>query len=191
MKAYNRPLLILLLFFTGITFSKELIIADVDKDGVNDTIKYDRKNSMLILKLSSNNFKAIKSKRIDYVGSASGIELTKNGFKFYNNQMREGYTCQFRFDKKTNKVQLIGMDRFNDGNAQHDGSGESSVNLLTNKYIGNWNYFDLKNKKLVKIAQIEESLIIPKTYLEGFSEKQPEYYRERCDALYIKYKPKK
>lgn len=47
------------------------------------------------------------------------------------------------------------MSRYEFGNATNEGSGESSVNLLTEDYIGNWNYFDhLANNEEGELAKI-------------------------------------
>ena len=185
----KRFLINILLFIPLFTLAQDFLIKDLDNDKMNDSIIYNRKYSLIICKLSSQNFNKNQSEKIQFVNSeSSGIQMTKSGFEFYNYQMREGYTCQFRFEKATEKIQLIGMTRYNNGNAELDGSGESSVNLLTKRYGGNWNYFDKKKIKLIKIATINEKYTIPKTYLNEFSEKQPEEYRIKCDKFYLKHK---
>jgi hypothetical protein len=189
MKVYQFTFLVIFLLLPKKSFCQEMLFKDLDGDKTNDTINYERKKSYITCKLSSQSFKEIKTQKIEFINSgSSGIKLTKNGFQFYNYQMREGYTCQFRYNKRAEKIQLIGMERYNDGGANHDGSGESSVNLLTNTYIGNWNYFNSNNKKLVKIPTIKEKYVFPKSYFENFSNKQPEKYREDCDKFYLKYK---
>ncbi len=82
------------------------------------------------------------------------------------------------------------MNRYEFGPASNDGSGESSVNLLTGQYIGNWNYYDLKKEELIKIPTIKSKMIFPKIYLENFSEKIYLDYSEKCSSLYIKRKNK-
>ena len=189
MKVYQFTCLVLFLLLSKNSFCQEMLYKDLDNDKIKDTIIYQRKNSYITCKLSSQRFKEINTQKIEFVNSeSSGIKLTKNGFQFYNYQMREGYTCQFRYNTKTEKIQLIGMERYNDGGANHDGSGESSINLLTNTYIGNWNYFDHNSNKLVKIPTIKEKYIFPKSYFENFSQKEPEKYREDCDKFYLKHK---
>lgn len=97
-----------------------------------------------------------------------------------------------RYNNKTKKIQLIGMSRYEFGNAVHDGNGESSVNLLTADYIGDWNYFDhLANNEegeLVKIPTIKIKMNFEVINLEDFDEEIYFDYAERCAELYHKYK---
>ncbi|MFM6934204.1 MAG: hypothetical protein ACKOXP_02085, partial [Flavobacteriales bacterium] len=102
--------------------------------------------------------------------------------------MRAGYKNQFRYNPKSKSVQLIGMSRYDYGNAVGDGSGESSVNLLTNEYIGIWSYFDLSTNKLIKIPTIKSIMHFNETNLEDFSENTYFNYADRCSELYDKYK---
>ncbi len=78
------------------------------------------------------------------------------------------------------------MSRYEFGNAANDGSGKSSVNLLTGDYIGNWNYYDETKNKLVKIPTIKTKMYFPKIYLEEFNDETN--YPEKCATLYYKYK---
>lgn len=80
------------------------------------------------------------------------------------------------------------MSRFEFGPANNDGSGESSVNLLTNQYIGKWSYYDLNKDYLVKMPEIRAKMIFPKIYLEDFSSDIYFDYSEKCSELYYKKK---
>lgn len=89
-------------------------------------------------------------------------------------------------------MRLIGMDRYEFGNAANDGSGESSVNLLTGDYIGDWNYYDPSANEeageLIKIPTIKTKMLFAKIYLEAFSEETYFGYAERCSELYSQRK---
>jgi len=85
-------------------------------------------------------------------------------------------------------MQLIGMERYEFGPVNNEGSGESSVNLLTNQYIGKWSYYDVNKDKLVKMPTIRTKMIFPKIYLEDFSDDIDFDYSEKCSELYIKKK---
>ena len=107
--------------------------------------------------------------------------------------MRSGNYFQFRYEKSTQKMQLIGMQRYNFGPANHDGSGESSVNLLTNRYIGEWNFFDVEQSKLIKIPSIKRKMTIAKSYFDKmgsvyseYEEKDTQYYLEEKKRRYNK-----
>lgn len=185
--------ILLIIFFAPIfTFGQNKLIKDIDNDGINDTMYVDSIKSTIICKLSSNKFKPMSSKPIEILNFSSGVNETKNGFEFFNDWMRAGYKNQFRYNPKTKKIQLIGMSRYEFGNAANDGSGESSVNLLTGDYIGNWNYYDPfannEEGELIKIPSIKTKMKFEVINLEDFGEEIYFGYAERCAELYYQYK---
>ncbi len=170
------------------SLGQNALVKDVDLDGKRDTVYIDAKKSTIVCVLSSMNYKPVASKPIEILNETSGITETKNGFEFFNSWMRAGYKNQFRYNSKTKKVQLIGMSRYEFGNAVHDGSGESSVNLLTGDYIGNWNYFDIGTDRLVKIPTIRKKMKFKPINLEDFSEDTYFNYADKCAELYNRQK---
>ena len=80
------------------------------------------------------------------------------------------------------------MSRYEFGPANNDGSGKSSVNLLTGDYIGNWNYSDLESDSLIKIPTIETKMKFKIINLEDFSDETYFNYSEKCSELYHKHK---
>ena len=76
------------------------------------------------------------------------------------------------------------MTRYEFGPATNDGSGESSVNLLTNSYIGDWNYYSDKKRKLIKIPTIKSKMVLPKVFLESFDDAVYFSYSEKCSELF-------
>ncbi len=179
--------LVLLLIFQTISAQNKLL-KDLDGDKIKDTTYLDKKNSIIICKLSTQNFKKIESKPIEILNDQSGVSTTKSGFKFQNHWMRAGYENQFRYDKISKKIQLIGMSRYEFGPANNDGSGDSSVNLLTENYIGNWNYYNLEEEELQKIPTIKTKMSFPKIYLQDFSDETYFGFSEQCSALFNKHK---
>lgn len=147
----------------------KIIIKDLDYDIIQDSVYFDKEKSILVCRLSSQNFAKIKSQPIDESLDMLSLEETKNGFKFNIYYMRSGCSNQFRFNKLTKKIQLIGMSRYSFGNASNDGEGESSVNLLTSDYIGDWKYLDMKKNKLIKIPTIKTKMKLGIINLESFS----------------------
>lgn len=190
MKPLISCILILIVSFVN---AQDKLISDIDFDGINDTIYIDENESVIVAQLSTQKFKNIKSRPLE-ITPQSSIKKTKNGFEFQNNWMRAGYANQFRYEKKEKRIRLIGMSRYEFGNAANDGSGESSVNLLTNDYIGEWNYFDhLANDEkgeLVKIPTIKTKMKFDKTYLEDFIDESYYQFAERCAALLESHKEK-
>jgi hypothetical protein len=172
------------------SLGQNVLVKDIDLDGKSDTVYIDAEKSTIVCNLSSMNYKPVVSKPIEILNETSGIAKTKNGFEFFNSWMRAGYKNQFRYNSKTKKIQLIGMSRYEFGNAVQDGSGESSVNLLTGDYIGNWNYFDIATDRLVKIPTIRKKMNFKPIILEEFSDDTYFNYAEKCAELYNRQKTK-
>lgn len=182
-----------LVFLISTISAQQKLTKDIDFDGINDTIYIDETEAVIVAKLSTQQFKKIKSQPLE-ITPQSFIEPTKNGFEFQNNWMRAGYANQFRYEKKEKRIRLIGMSRYEFGNAANDGSGESSVNLLTNDYIGEWNYFDHlandENGELVKIPTIKTKMKFDKIYLDYFSDESYSEFSLKCSELYYTHKEK-
>lgn len=181
-------IIITLTIVANFTFGQNKLVKDIDYDGKNDSIFIEVNKSAIVCKLSTLNYESVTSKPIEILNEQSGIIKTKNGFAFFNDWMRAGYKNYFRYNSKTKKIQLIGMSRFEFGNAVQDGSGESSVNLLTGDYIGNWNYFDIKKDKLIKIPTIRTKIKFRPINLEDFNDEIYFNYAESCAKLYLKHK---
>lgn len=180
--------LLLLLFFGTLSRGQDQLVKDLDGDGRHDTVSVDREASRLVCRLSTLSFTPLHSKAIEILNESAGVKATKSGFQFFNNWMRAGYASQFRYDVKTKRLQLIGLSRYELGNAANDGSGESSVNLLTSDYIGHWNYFDYSKEELVKLPTIKTKMPLGTVYLENFSDETYFAFAEKCAALYEKQK---
>lgn len=187
---FAKKFLILLVFPVLIFAQENKLIADFDGDKVADKVYLDSKTGAVVYELSSQKFKTVSSEGFEDNGEIF-FDQTKNGFKVKMNQMRAGNSYQFRYESETGKMRLIGMERYEFGPANNDGSGESSVNLLTNMYVGEWNYFDDKKVKLVKIPTIKKKMVFPKTYFDTlknefstYVEKDVAYYLAEKKRLY-------
>jgi hypothetical protein len=163
-------LLAMLKTFATLSDKLDTLHIDLDKDLVEDSVIFDRNSAKLICKLSTQQFKTVSSKTFDFEKVSSGIHATKKGFKFSNNYMRTGYDSEFAYNKYTGQIQLIEMKRYEFGPANNDGSGESIIDMLTNIYIANWNYYDLKKDKLIKMPPIQRKMILPVIYLSDYSD---------------------
>ncbi|GHV43952.1 hypothetical protein FACS1894180_4560 [Bacteroidia bacterium] len=180
------------------------LVKDLDGDMQKDTVytEYVLSNdasaqnySRIVYRLSSQNFQKIQSQKIkiDYWGFPeieSGITSTKNGFEFFVNYTRNGNKAQFRYDKQAKKIRLIGMARYEIGTFDRNGEGKSSVNLLTNQYIGEWYAVDYNLEKLFKIPTIKSKMFFGKIYLDDFSEETFSDYAQKCSNLRYKHKIK-
>lgn len=185
----KQSLLIIIFLLTQITTTAQAnFLKDIDHDGISDTVYMDSIKSRIVCKLSSQKFKPISSKPIEILNYFSGIINSKNGFIFFNDWMRAGYKNQFRYNAKTKKIQLIGMSKYEFGNVVGDGSGESSVNLVTNSYIGNWSYYVMEKDLLIKIPTIKASMKFKAINLEDFGEDNYFEFSDKCRKLFEKHK---
>jgi len=183
--------LIMLLSTHFLVFAQGKLVKDIDFDGKNDTVYIDQKALQIVCRLSTQNFKKLRSKEIEMSSDNTYVKATRNGFELRNNWMRAGYACQFRYEKVEKRIRLIGITEYAFGNAANDGSGEASANLLTGDYIGNWHYFDhlANNEKgeLVKIPAIKVKMKFKKIYLEEFSEESYYTYSTQLDGIVEKH----
>ncbi|MFC6267798.1 hypothetical protein [Frigoriflavimonas asaccharolytica] len=155
--------LLLLILPISIFSQEQSISADFDGDQIADRVYVDDNSGTVTYELSSQKFKKIITE--DYLDSGEiSLKKKKNGFEIGVNQMRAGNSFQFRYEKSNGKMRLIGMQRYEFGPANNDGSGKSSVNLLTNNYIAEWNHYDLDKSELIKIPSIKKKMVLPKAY---------------------------
>lgn len=178
----------IMLFSAGQLFSQ--ISKDLDHDGIKDSVDFDHVKDRIVCKLSSDHFKPVFSKEIEVDDDQSGLVETAGGFEFYFNFMRAGYANQFRYEPGEKKIRLIGMNRYKFGPANNDGSGKSSVNLLTGDYIGEWNYYDHCINKLIRLPVIRTRISFQKVFLDAFDEAITYAYASRCSQLYLIRKSK-
>lgn len=192
MKSYLFLIIIFLISFK--TVAQDTLEKDLDFDGVADTVYIDRDESTIVCLLSTKKFQKIESKPIEILNEQSLIKDARNGFYFENHWMRAGYSNQFRYDKNNGKIRLIGMSRYEFGNAANDGSGESSINLLTSDYIGNWHYYDMtannNEGELVKIPSIKTKMYFNKIYLKDFNDEVYFGFADQCSELYYQHREK-
>ena len=167
------------LISTMFLLSNQSLQTDLDHDGKLDevSIKKDGEHKRIVYTLSSMSGKSFQSEALEsYSSQIQHLEKSKNGFKYRIDFMRGGTACQFRYEKKSKKMQLIGMEHYEFGNAGHEGKGESSVNLLTGKYIAQWAYADYKKMKLITPTQTIRYYKFNKIYLDNFSFMIDKYY---------------
>lgn len=188
-------LLMISMFSCQIVFAQksntnDTLKLDLDFDNRIDTVVFDRAKAILICKLSTQNFKSIESQELAFEEYHSGITENGNGFTYRVPWMRAGYHMDFQYNKIVKKIQLVAMDRYEFGPANNDGSGESSIDLITNDYTGDWNYYDTELSELVKIPTIKRKMIFPKTYLDHFDDAIAYSYSEKCATILNEEKTK-
>ena len=167
-------LAILLIAMSNIQ-AQDRFVKDLDNDGIRDTVYLSIEDSVIVCKLSTQNFAKIVSKPINIMKMNSGIRETEDGFEFYDDWMRTGYANRFKYNTKTQKMQLIGISDYAYGNVVNDGSGESCVNLLTGDYIDNWNFYDSESDTLIG-STTKSKMYFETINLEDFSDKAYSVY---------------
>lgn len=167
------------------------IVKDFDGDGKKDSVFIDSDKDILMLWLSTQKYKKAASKEITHLNFGNTLMRTKKGFEFWNNYDRSGWINVFEYNKIAKKMQLVQMRRSDDilgrDNPQQN-LYESTVNLLTNKYVG---IVETEVKGKVFKKYINAEMVFPKTYLETFSDAINFDYQEKCIALYNKNKAKR
>lgn len=185
----NVFLFLILMSSLGFSQSTRQIVKDFDGDKKRDTVYIDSDEDKLYCMLSSNNYKKVASQEIRSLNFGNTLEETPNGFEFWNDYGRSGFINEFQYNKKAKKMQLVLMkrtdydiDRYKYGEAVRHGSGKSSVNLITNQYIGN--FYDVYQEKLRKLSTISETMVFPETFIDSFSDAINFDYEKRCLSLY-------
>ena len=188
---YHFLSLLLILTFGVSAQTTRKIVKDFDGDLKKDSVYIDDDRKVLHLWLSSQKYKKVESKPIHYLNFGNTLVATKSGFEFWNNYDRSGFISVFKYNKTAKKMQLTQMRRTDDKLGRdnpNEGIYESSINLLTNKYLG-----VIKRKvkgKTIKTLVTAE-LIYPKIYLETFGDAINFDYQNKCIAFYEKFNAKK
>lgn len=171
----------------GFGQSVQKIIKDFDGDSKKDTVRVDNDSKTLICLLSTQKYKKIQSGKIWKLNFGNTLVSTKRGFEFWNDFERSGFRCVFVYNPKAKKMQLVEMRRIDDILSYDYGQkakGKSNVNLLTSEYTGD--FYKVTQGKLQKMRTIKTTMILPKTYLETFSDSLCFDYEEKCLVLYEK-----
>ncbi|HEX7756811.1 MAG TPA: hypothetical protein VF421_15770 [Niabella sp.] len=180
---------LLLLSLPVLVFGQSVreIVKDFDGDSIKDTARIDSDTRTIICLLSTQNYKKIQSGEIHKLNFGNTLVPTKKGFEFWNDFDRSGFRCVFEYAAKAKQMRLVQMRRIDDilsfdygGKAK----GKSSINLLTNEYVGN--SYTVVQGKLKKLPTIKTKMVFPITYLETFDDTLCFEYEAKCLSLYQK-----
>jgi hypothetical protein len=166
-------LIFLGLVVTSKIFAQSDVIFDFDNDGHIDSLTAIRSDTGFVIScyLSSLNNKVISSNIITNRGDIITATLENKVVVIRNQFMRAESIFRFRYAANLKQLILIGYDTENYGNAMHDGSGQSSYNLLTGLYKANWNRFSEKKMDLVAVPTIVKKFPVKIYTLQTFSDK--------------------
>ncbi|CAM4036723.1 MULTISPECIES: hypothetical protein [Flavobacterium] len=175
--------------------STRRISKDFDGDSIKDTVYIDSDTKKLVCLLSTQHFKKMESKGIPSLNFGNTLVETKKGFEFWNDYDRSGFINEFLYNKVIKKMQLIKITRTDYdiswtkyGEKVKGGSGKSTIDLLTNNYIGD--FYAVIDEKLIKLPLINAKIVLTETTIENFSDAIYFNFEKKCVALYEEQKAK-
>ncbi|RZM23075.1 MAG: hypothetical protein EOO88_27330 [Pedobacter sp.] len=83
-------LIVTILILQLSAIAQDKLVKDIDFDGKPDTVYIDQNEWKIVCRLSTQNFKKLKSKPIETSGDNTYIKSKKNGFEMSVNWMRAG-----------------------------------------------------------------------------------------------------
>lgn len=151
------------------------LAADFDSDGKQDTISViERGDHLYVCASLQNGQLALQSKDAPYC--CSYLEFVKNVVVLHSTGMRAFSTWRFRYNAALRNFQMIGWDTESFGNGANDGSGTSSLNLLTGTFIAKYNSWDRKQGKLIALPVVSRKVkITRRILLTDFGEDSDEW----------------
>lgn len=142
---------------------------DLDNDGKPDTVSVlqtPQQGKTIRVYLSAAN-QDIHSNAVEWLsGEPVYLNKTKSGFVVHVSFMRGGNIYRFAYEPATKKIRLIGWDSESFGNASHDGAGKGSLNLLTGRFIGDWQKADNRTQLLLSYPKLQEKWSVKPMYLD-------------------------
>ena len=161
--------IILLLSTTLTLFASQTLWTDIDGDKKQDKIELVKQKGSVTIrcKLTAQN-RVYKSKPFEYgIGEAS-LSKKRGGFILDVTQNREEVSYQFRYEPKVKKIRLIGLNYFSmTGNISHSTSSKNSLNLLTQKFVGEYEYYSPDTEEYKKLPTFYTKYPVKKFYLNS------------------------
>lgn len=159
---------------------------DFDKDGIQDLFYVMESENSTVFRASLRNGQVLLDSKSDgSIGCCSAVSIKGNVVTCATKGMRGFTYYRWRYDGTLKNFRLIGYDTESFGNAANDGSGKSSLNLLTGAYQNAFNYVDEKKDKLVAAPKAHAMVKAPIILLTNFDNDAD----ETIDALTGKYVP--
>ena len=169
-------------------FGQNQIQIDFENDGKMDNANLKKTEEGYFIQYTlSTDGKKHTTKIITMGGQENKLTVKKNVLIINSQFMRGENYFKFRYDKKQQKIILIGYDNNQYGNASNDGSGSSSYNLITGNYEANWYSFDENKNELFLLPTISKKLPIKIYTMDNFSDKTI----EEIDDIGYKLLPEK
>lgn len=160
----------------------EMDTADIDKDGITDSLYFNFQSDSIIFLLSSRDFEPLSvafspEYCMAHLGAVTG------GMYISEFCMRSALIYNYILEKETGKFRWSYYSEETYGNAFNDGSGICQLDLLTGAFKGDWDYFDLELDSLISIPTIIGTFYNTPAYMnEDFAFNMP------ADSLFSYYK---
>ena len=173
--------------------SEHYCCADIDMDGVVDTLRYDINKPMFIFSLSAHNFVPYIIEYYDLRegGDRVTISAVEGGFDIFFHNMRSWSKESYIYDFEQKRFRLAHVWHENYGNAANDGSGTHSLDLLTGEFAASVSFYDYEIDRLIPYPEVNMYVENEPVYLDDSTELyMPDYeffdaYRKDYIAPYI------
>jgi hypothetical protein len=165
-----------------------IVKADLDGDKKADVFcaaKRDNETDARLLAILKDGKSIITSGTLSMC--CGSIAVRGNVVDVHSQGMRGFSYYKFRWDAAAKDFRLIGYDTESFGTATGDGSGKSSINLLTGSYEAAFSVWNEKREQLIALPKIKRKVSVSrKFYLKGFNEDADQWLTD----LNARYLPK-
>ena len=143
----------------------EIETADIDNDGIIDSLYYDSQKQSMIVLLSGLKYTPMLIKwGPDFGWQYCDLDAFDGGIGISYNDMRVSGDIEYAYEKGSNRFRLSGM-----GEEYHgpDGYYKTSHDFLTNTFVSDyWTYPDMELDSLVSIPTFEANVFYPPIYMD-------------------------
>lgn len=151
-------------------------IADIDLDGIADTLFYDPAAEEIVFLLSSLHYEPLRVEYFPELGFTT-LYAADGGMSLEQNHMRAGYTFAYRLEPSAYRLRLAAYSGYSYGNALNDQSGEFLLDLEEGLLSAMWSYWDYELDSLITVPVEAGGVECPATYFDS-----PEDYTD--DIVY-------
>lgn len=186
MKIYLVILSLILVSIEANAQSHDMAVADIDLDGVSDTVNIDREASVLVCKLSRSKFKPRKSKSIKSITSTdyefTGLTALPGTFQLLLLKGNSSSYFGFVYDKKRKKIYLDEHYSESPGNDMGVGAYEFTHNLRRRcvyywvRYYKDSTYPDNDDPTALHTERVDKQVRKLRLRFEKFSDEK--YYKK-------------
>lgn len=141
-------------------------VADIDKDGVNDTLVFDSDSKQLFCLLSGRNFDTLSLGVTPEDWVLTHIEACEGGIAGVDSDMRYMLRYVWAFEKETERFRLTQYWNESLGNVANDGAGQMILDLLTGEFTADWYYYDHETDELIGLPTARVQVDNPPIYFD-------------------------